>query len=116
MTEITIPSLGIGMTEALLVRWLKQPGDAVAQDEPVAEIETDKATMDLVSPSAGELGPHLHEPGAVIPVGDVIVRVLGDDNGAGRRAAPAAEARGVRAAVAGDSVGRHCRIRSCARR
>jgi 2-oxoglutarate dehydrogenase E2 component (dihydrolipoamide succinyltransferase) len=81
VSEITIPSLGIGMTDALLVRWLKQPGDAVAEDEPVAEIETDKTTMDLVSPSAGELGPHLHEPGAVIAVGDVVVRVLSAGNG-----------------------------------
>jgi pyruvate dehydrogenase E2 component (dihydrolipoamide acetyltransferase) len=89
VTEITIPSLGIGMTEALLVRWLKQPGEDVEQDEPVAEIETDKATMDLVSPSAGKLGPHLHEPGAVIPVGDVVARVVSSDNGASVASVPA---------------------------
>ena len=81
MSDITIPSLGVGMTDALLVRWLKEPGEAVEQDEPIAEIETDKTTMDLVSPSAGQLGPHLHEPGAIIPVGDIIVRVLGDGQG-----------------------------------
>ncbi len=85
MTEITIPSLGVGMTDALLVRWLKLPGDVVEQDEPVAEIETDKTTMDLISPSGGRLGPHLHEPGAIIPVGDVVVRVLG---GAGAPSVP----------------------------
>ncbi len=64
------------MEEALLVKWLKQPGESVSVDEPVAEIETDKATMDIVSPFAGTLGPHLFEPGAVVPVGAAIARVL----------------------------------------
>ena len=57
MTAVAIPSIGIAMEEALLVKWHKQPGDEVAADEPVAEIETDKATMDLESPVAGRLGP-----------------------------------------------------------
>ena len=57
MAEIVIQAVGVGMEEALIVSWLKQPGDAVAVDDPVAEIETDKATMDLVSPFAGTLGP-----------------------------------------------------------
>jgi len=59
MAEIVIQAVGVGMEEALIVSWLKQPGDAVAVDDPVAEIETDKATMDVVSPFAGTLGPHL---------------------------------------------------------
>ncbi len=76
MTEITIPSAGIAMEEAMIVKWHKAPGDPVAADEPVAEIETDKATMDVVSPVAGRLGPHLAQPGDVVPVGAPIVRVL----------------------------------------
>jgi len=76
MVEILIPSVGIAMEEALMVKWLKQPGDAVAVDEPVAEIETDKTTMDIVSPVAGTLGPHLVEPGAILAVGTAIVSVL----------------------------------------
>jgi pyruvate dehydrogenase E2 component (dihydrolipoamide acetyltransferase) len=76
MVEIIIPSVGIAMEEALVVRWIKQPGDAVAVDDPVAEIETDKATMDVVSPAAGTLGPHLFEPGAIVAVGTAIVHVL----------------------------------------
>ena len=106
VTEITIPSLGIGMTEALLVRWLKQPGEAVEQDEPVAEIETDKTTMDLVSPSAGQLGPHLHEPGAVIPVGDVVVRVLGDRQRSERRQRSLRTPRAAWSDASADRVGR----------
>jgi pyruvate dehydrogenase E2 component (dihydrolipoyllysine-residue acetyltransferase) len=75
---VAIPSVGIAMTEALLVKWHKQPGEEVAADEPVAEIETDKATMDLESPVAGRLGPHLAEPGQTVAVGTVIVEVLAE--------------------------------------
>jgi pyruvate dehydrogenase E2 component (dihydrolipoamide acetyltransferase) len=81
MTEIVIPSAGIAMEEAMVVKWHKEPGDSVAADEPVAEIETDKATMDVVSPVSGRLGPHLAQPGDVVPVGRAIVRVLTDDEG-----------------------------------
>jgi pyruvate dehydrogenase E2 component (dihydrolipoyllysine-residue acetyltransferase) len=88
MTDVVaIPSVGIAMTEALLVKWLKEPGDVVAADEPVAEIETDKATMDLESPVAGRLGPHLAEPGEIVAVGTVIVEVLGEGDRAGAAAA-----------------------------
>jgi pyruvate dehydrogenase E2 component (dihydrolipoamide acetyltransferase) len=76
MAEIAIPSIGIAMTEALLVKWLKEPGDEVAAGEAVAEIETDKATMELESPVAGRLGAHLAEPGAIVPVGSVVVEVV----------------------------------------
>ena len=76
MASIFIPSIGVAMEEALLVKWLKQPGDRVAVDEAVAEIETDKTGMDLNSPVAGILGPHLVEEGAIIPVGTAIAEVL----------------------------------------
>ncbi len=76
MAKIFIPSIGIAMEEALLIRWLKQPGDEVAAEEAVAEIETDKAAMDLTSPVSGKMGPHLFEPGATIPVGTTIAEVL----------------------------------------
>jgi pyruvate dehydrogenase E2 component (dihydrolipoamide acetyltransferase) len=78
MADVVIPSVGIAMEEALLVKWLKEPGDAVAVDDPVAEIETDKATMDIVSPVAGVLGPHLFKPGSLVPVGAAIVAVVVD--------------------------------------
>ena len=91
MAEIAIPSIGVAMTEALLVKWLKEPGDEVAAAEPVAEIETDKATMDLESPVAGRLGSHLVEPGAIVPVGTVIVRVAAEgEDSVGPAAAGAA--------------------------
>ena len=97
MAGIAIPSLGIAMEEALLVKWHRQPGDEVAANDPVAEIETDKATMDLESPVAGRLGPHLFGPGATVPVGVVIVEVVaeGEEAAEPRAAAPPAAAQPV---------------------
>jgi pyruvate dehydrogenase E2 component (dihydrolipoamide acetyltransferase) len=74
--EVTIPSVGMAMTEAVLNAWLKHPGDSVAVGEAIAEVETDKSSLDLESPSDGVLGRHLVSAGAIVPVGQVIVRVL----------------------------------------
>ena len=76
MREVTIPSVGMAMTEAVLNVWLKNPGDSVAAGETLAEIETDKSVLDLESPSDGLLGQHLVPAGATVPVGQVIVRIL----------------------------------------
>ena len=76
MPEIVIQAVGVAMEEALLVRWLKQPGETIAVDDIVAEIDTDKATMDVISPYAGTLGPHLAAEGEVVAVGAAIVEVL----------------------------------------
>jgi pyruvate dehydrogenase E2 component (dihydrolipoamide acetyltransferase) len=105
MADVVIPSVGIAMEEALLIKWLKEPGDVVAVDDPVAEIETDKATMDIVSPVDGLLGPHLFEPGSVVPVGATIVEVVID----GATTVPAQPATDVEmlsvAPASDDSVG-----------
>src|SRR4051812_8467765 len=50
MRDVAIPAVGFAMTEAVLQRWLKQPGESVDEGEPVAEIETDKTTAELESP------------------------------------------------------------------
>lgn len=97
MIEVVVPAVGVGMTEGLLVRWIKEPGDPVTKDEPVAEIETDKATMELVSPETGRLGRHLFEPGTLIPVGVPIVRVL--EEGEVEEAEPGESPSGVAAAL-----------------
>ena len=52
-TEITVPVLGESVTEGSIGEWLKQPGDAVAVDEPIASLETDKVAVDVPSPVAG---------------------------------------------------------------
>jgi pyruvate dehydrogenase E2 component (dihydrolipoamide acetyltransferase) len=79
MKEVLIPSVGFAMTEALLVRWYKHPGDAVIVGEAVAEIETDKVTTDLESPATGRLGRHLAEAGTIVPVGVPLTHVLEEE-------------------------------------
>ncbi len=73
MADIVImPKLGFDMAEGVLVRWVKSEGDAVEKGELLAEIETDKATVEVESTHAGNVRRHLVEEGAVVPVGDAI--------------------------------------------
>jgi pyruvate dehydrogenase E2 component (dihydrolipoamide acetyltransferase) len=74
--DVIIPAVGMAMTEALLATWLKQPGDVVAAGEAIAEIETDKATMELESPAAGVLGAHLFATGSMVPIAEPVCRIL----------------------------------------
>ena len=68
LQEVYMPKNGMDMTEGTLIRWLKQVGDHVEQGEPIAEIETDKVTMEAESPASGTLLKKLYEDGAVVPV------------------------------------------------
>src|SRR3954468_6274597 len=81
--EIKVPSVGESVTEGTLARWLKKDGDAVRADEPVVELETDKATQEVVAPADGRLRIAVPE-GATGRGGAVIGRVEG---GAGTPAA-----------------------------
>jgi pyruvate dehydrogenase E2 component (dihydrolipoamide acetyltransferase) len=76
MHDVTIPALGMAMTEAILTHWFKQPGEAVAVGDVLAEIETDKSAVELESPANGTLGLHLVTEGDTVPIGDVVVRIL----------------------------------------
>jgi len=71
-TEIKVPSLGESITEATVAKWLKRPGEAVAADEPIAELETDKVTLEVPAPASGTLSEILAEEGANVPVGAVL--------------------------------------------
>jgi len=71
-----MPAIGMAMTEGLLVGWLKQPGEAVVAGEAVAEIETDKTTMELESHADGILGPQLFPAGAIVAVGTALAQIL----------------------------------------
>jgi len=75
VAEIKVPSLGESITEATVSKWLKRLGDAVAVDEPVAELETDKVTLEVSAPAAGTLSEILAEEGANVPVGAVLGRI-----------------------------------------
>jgi 2-oxoglutarate dehydrogenase E2 component (dihydrolipoamide succinyltransferase) len=76
MATIRVPSLGESITEAIVSRWLKQPGDRVAVDEPVVELETDKVTLEVPSSHAGVLGKQLVAAGATVGVGGPLFEVL----------------------------------------
>ena len=87
--EIKVPSLGESVTTATIARWMKKPGDAVAADEPVVELETDKVTVEVPSPSAGVLGEIVAQEGAEVEVG-AILGIIGESAGHGVHANPAA--------------------------
>jgi 2-oxoglutarate dehydrogenase E2 component (dihydrolipoamide succinyltransferase) len=78
--ELKIPDVGESIREVQIGRWLKQEGDAVAQDEDVVELETDKASMELPAPSAGVMGKILKREGETVAVGDVIGYIERDGN------------------------------------
>ena len=67
--EITVPTLGESVADATVARWIKTTGDAVAADEPVVELETDKVTLEVPAPAAGTLGEIIAAEGASVEVG-----------------------------------------------
>ena len=73
--DIKVPTLGESVTEATVGEWLKQPGDAVAEDEPICSLETDKVAVEVPSPVAGVLQELVVEVGDTVEVGAVIARV-----------------------------------------
>jgi 2-oxoglutarate dehydrogenase E2 component (dihydrolipoamide succinyltransferase) len=72
MTDIKVPTLGESVTEATVGRWFKQPGEAVAADEPLVELETDKVTLEVPAPSAGVLGDISAKQGDTVAVGAIL--------------------------------------------
>lgn len=72
--EIKVPSAGESVTEAILARWLKKDGESVKADEPIVEMETDKASQEIPAPAAGTLRTSIAE-GTTVAVGSVIGRV-----------------------------------------
>src|SRR5271170_4279350 len=73
--EIKVPNLGESVTEATVAKWLKRPGESVAVDEPVVELETDKVTLEVPAPATGTLAEILADDGANLPVGAVLGRI-----------------------------------------
>ncbi len=90
--DVQIPTLGESISEGVIVRWIKQNGEIVAADEPVLELETDKATVEIPAPGAGVLAV-LAEEGATVHVGDVVARIEGAGATAVKRPAPTAGTR-----------------------
>jgi 2-oxoglutarate dehydrogenase E2 component (dihydrolipoamide succinyltransferase) len=88
MADIRVPTLGESVTEATVGKWFKQPGDAVAVDEPLVELETDKVTLEVPAPSAGVLGEVSAKQGDVVAVGAVLGQIT-DGGAAGAKPATA---------------------------
>jgi 2-oxoglutarate dehydrogenase E2 component (dihydrolipoamide succinyltransferase) len=104
MTEIRVPTLGESVTEATIGKWFKKPGDPVAVDEPLVELETDKVTIEVPAPAAGVLGEIAAKDGETVAVGALLGQIK---DGAGAAApakatAPSAEKPAPAKALAAD--------------
>ncbi len=74
-TDVKVPALGESITDGTLAQWLKKPGEAVAADEPIASLETDKVSVEVPSPVAGTMAEQLFQEGDTVEVGAVIARI-----------------------------------------
>ncbi|MDP5335682.1 MAG: dihydrolipoamide succinyltransferase, partial [Paracoccaceae bacterium] len=86
-TEVRVPTLGESVTEATVATWFKKPGDAVAADEMLCELETDKVTVEVPAPAAGVMGDIVAAEGATVGV-DALLATINE----GEAAKPAAKA------------------------
>ncbi|HVP70120.1 MAG TPA: biotin/lipoyl-containing protein, partial [Gemmatimonadaceae bacterium] len=73
--DVKLPDIGEGIAEGEIVRWLVRAGDAVKEDQPLVEVMTDKASVEIPSPRTGTIAALHAEEGAMIPVGTVIVSI-----------------------------------------
>jgi 2-oxoglutarate dehydrogenase E2 component (dihydrolipoamide succinyltransferase) len=91
MAEIRVPTLGESVTEATIGKWFKKPGEAVAVDEPLVELETDKVTIEVPAPAAGVLSDIAAKDGDTVAVGALLGQIK-EGAGAPAAAKPAAPA------------------------
>ena len=97
-TDVKVPALGESITEGTLAQWLKKPGEAVAADEPIASLETDKVSVEVPSPVAGTMAEQLFQEGDTVEVGAIIARI-GEAGAAAAASAPAETKEAVDAAT-----------------
>src|SRR5215472_12463785 len=90
MTEIRVPALGESVAEATIGKWFKKPGDAVAVDEPLVELETDKVTIEVPAPAAGVLADIAAKDGDTVAVGAVLGQIKEGAGGAAAKSATVA--------------------------
>ena len=98
IVEVKVPQLSESVAEATLMTWKKKPGDAVAMDEILIEVETDKVVLEVPAPAAGVMAELVEADGATVISEQVIARI--DTDGVGTAAAPAAAASAPAAAAA----------------
>jgi len=88
MADIRVPTLGESVTEATVGKWFKQPGDAVAVDEPLVELETDKVTLEVPAPAAGVLSDVAAKNGDTVAVGALLGQIKEGAGAAPKAAVP----------------------------
>ena len=93
MTDIRVPTLGESVTEATIGRWFKKAGDAVAVDEPLVELETDKVTIEVPAPSAGVLSEIVAKEGDTVAVGALLGQLAAGSAATAAAAKPAPAAK-----------------------
>ncbi|MET4119643.1 2-oxoglutarate dehydrogenase E2 component (dihydrolipoamide succinyltransferase) [Bradyrhizobium sp. JR1.5] len=104
MTEIRVPTLGESVTEATIGRWFKKAGDAVAVDEPLVELETDKVTIEVPAPSAGTLSEIIAADGTTVAVGALLGQITEGTAGVAKTPAKPAAAPAPAPAAAAPSA------------
>ena len=87
-TEMILPVLGMAQDTGKIVQWLKREGQPVKKGEPVVEVETDKATVELEAPADGVLANVTAAEGDEVPVGQVIARILAPGEAPSQGATP----------------------------
>jgi len=102
MTEVRVPTLGESVTEATVATWFKKPGDAVAQDEMLCELETDKVTVEVPSPAAGTLADIVAAEGETVGVDALLANI--SEGASAAAPAPAATPAAAPASDAGVAV------------
>ena len=103
--EIKVPNVGESVSEVTVANWMKQPGDAVAKDEAIVELETDKAAQELVAPKDGVMGEILVAEGDVAKVGQAICTLMAGASGGETSEATHAPTSAAPALAAAESSG-----------
>src|SRR6516165_7573211 len=108
--DVKLPDIGEGVAEGEIVRWLVKAGDTVREDQPLVEVMTDKASVEIPSPRAGVIASLHAAEGQVVPVGTVIISIAVAGEGAApagarAQAAPAVRALAKELGVALEAVG-----------
>src|SRR5438270_7220282 len=90
-TEVIMPALGMAQDTGVVVQWLKRPGETITKGEPLFEVETDKAVVEVEAPASGTLAGITADEGTSVPVGQPIAVILAEGETEAASRAPAAE-------------------------
>ena len=95
--EVVMPQMGVSVTEGTITKWLKQPGEPIAQDEPLLEISTDKVDTEIPSPGEGVVAQILVAEGETVEVGTLLALIAPEGSAPEPEPAPRARRSSARA-------------------